>query len=71
VLGLLRHAARQLPLDREALQEQGRAALIIFGRLALLPLIVILRDPSAPRSIPLLLRLGRAMKQTSDSQDQA
>jgi hypothetical protein len=61
--GLIARVALQLPVDEhQGLQEHGRIAVAIFGRAALLPLIAILRDPSAPRFIPVLLRLGRGMK---------
>lgn len=64
VLGIFKRAARRLPMDqREALKELGRGAVIAFGRAALLPLIVILRDPSAGRVVPTLLLLSHGMKQ--------
>jgi hypothetical protein len=64
VLGALKRAARRVPPGQsETLEELGRGAAIIFGRAALLPLIVILRGPSGRRIIPTLLRLSHGMKQ--------
>jgi hypothetical protein len=64
VIGIFKRAARRVPEgQREGLEEFGRAALIIFGRAALLPLIVILRDPSGRPIISMLLRFSRSMKQ--------
>jgi hypothetical protein len=63
-LGVLGRAARKLPIDqRQGLQQQGQIVVVIFGRALLLPLIAILRDPSASKHVPTLLRLARSVKQ--------
>jgi hypothetical protein len=64
VIGILRRAARRVPEGQLAgLEELGRDSVIIFGRAALLPLVMILRDTSGRPIIPTLLRLSRGMKQ--------
>ncbi|WP_316184788.1 hypothetical protein [Bradyrhizobium sp. SZCCHNRI1003] len=62
--GILGRTARKLLVDqRRGLLEHDQIAVVIFGRALLLPLIVILRDSSAAKHIPTLLRLGRHAKQ--------
>jgi hypothetical protein len=61
--GIFGRLARSLRKDqREAFQEHGPVAIIALGQPLLLPLVAILRDPSIPRPIPLLLRLSREVK---------
>src|SRR5262249_8065439 len=63
-IGILERTARRTPTaQREALKELGRGAVLVFGRAALLPLIVVLRDPSGRRVIPTLLYFSHGMKQ--------
>jgi len=63
VVGIFSRTARLVPpREREALDEFGRRAVIAFGRPTLLPLIMVLRDPSGRQVIPMLLDLSRGMK---------
>lgn len=62
-LGLFARAARSVPLNQQkTFEEFYHGVAIVFGRATLLPLIVILRDPTGRQAIPTLLDLSRNLK---------
>ncbi|HTB03166.1 MAG TPA: hypothetical protein VK804_22080 [Bradyrhizobium sp.] len=61
--GTFGRTARGLPaIQREELRKYGCIAVIVLGRPLLLPLIALLRDPSVPHLVPMLLHLSREIK---------